>query len=304
LPFLGDPPRFPMSLHCRQELPSADLLRRSRHGRRPSHCSPPARTVPARRGPTVAATRAHRALPPRAAASRDLACHQAGSRSRRASDRDPCRARAARLPRRPRFPGRLLLRAAHGAHPAAPFGRSNLLRANCAGQGCDRCASCTTRRMAESAAHLVEHVFPRAPVRQWVVTFPKRLGHFLYGGIQRAPSPASHSIRPRPEQPHDCSRSAAELKTRDRSCPDPLHSGVRRATTPWPRPLPDRDARSPSDAVHGRSHSGTAKPEIAFEFPILRGPAGRSAPDLAAGFTRPRTRLVRRSLVPRRTAGR
>jgi type 1 fimbriae regulatory protein FimB/type 1 fimbriae regulatory protein FimE len=29
--------------------------------------------------------------------------------------------------------------------------------------------------MAETAAHLVEHVFPQLPVRQWVVTFPRRL---------------------------------------------------------------------------------------------------------------------------------
>jgi hypothetical protein len=26
--------------------------------------------------------------------------------------------------------------------------------------------------MVESAAHLVDHVFPEAPVRQWVLTFP------------------------------------------------------------------------------------------------------------------------------------
>jgi len=31
--------------------------------------------------------------------------------------------------------------------------------------------------MAETAAHLVEHVFPRVPVRQWAVTFPRRLGY-------------------------------------------------------------------------------------------------------------------------------
>ncbi len=33
------------------------------------------------------------------------------------------------------------------------------------------CPSCTTRRMAETAAHLVDHVFPQVPVRQWVMTF-------------------------------------------------------------------------------------------------------------------------------------
>jgi ribosomal protein S27E len=28
------------------------------------------------------------------------------------------------------------------------------------------CPSCNARRMAETAAHLVDHVFPRAPIRQ------------------------------------------------------------------------------------------------------------------------------------------
>jgi len=28
--------------------------------------------------------------------------------------------------------------------------------------------------MAEIAAHLVEHVFPRLPVRQWVLSLPTR----------------------------------------------------------------------------------------------------------------------------------
>ena len=41
------------------------------------------------------------------------------------------------------------------------------------------CPSCTTRRMAEMAAHLVDHVFPRLPVRQWVLSFPKRLRYHL-----------------------------------------------------------------------------------------------------------------------------
>ncbi len=34
--------------------------------------------------------------------------------------------------------------------------------------------------MAETAAHLVEHVFPQVPVRQWVISFPKRLRYFLH----------------------------------------------------------------------------------------------------------------------------
>jgi hypothetical protein len=37
------------------------------------------------------------------------------------------------------------------------------------------CSSCTARRMADTAAHLVDRVLPRAPFRQWVVTVPKPL---------------------------------------------------------------------------------------------------------------------------------
>jgi hypothetical protein len=33
--------------------------------------------------------------------------------------------------------------------------------------------------MAETAAHLVDHVLPRVPVRQWVLAIPKRLRYFL-----------------------------------------------------------------------------------------------------------------------------
>ncbi len=40
------------------------------------------------------------------------------------------------------------------------------------------CAGCNTRRMVETAAHMVEHVFPAVAVRQLVV-FPKRLRYFL-----------------------------------------------------------------------------------------------------------------------------
>jgi hypothetical protein len=33
--------------------------------------------------------------------------------------------------------------------------------------------------MVEVAAHMVDNVFPRLPVRQWVLSFPKRLRYFL-----------------------------------------------------------------------------------------------------------------------------
>lgn len=60
------------------------------------------------------------------------------------------------------------------------------VRARCASCGhgllvgfsCKRravCPSCTGRRAAECAAHLVDNVLPRVPVRQWVLTFPRHV---------------------------------------------------------------------------------------------------------------------------------
>jgi len=39
------------------------------------------------------------------------------------------------------------------------------------------CPSCSARRMAEQAAHLVDRVLPNVPVRQWVLTLPWELRH-------------------------------------------------------------------------------------------------------------------------------
>jgi hypothetical protein len=52
-----------------------------------------------------------------------------------------------------------------------------LIAFSCKGRGV--CPSCNTRRMVETAAHLADHVFPRLPVRQWVLSVPKRLRYFL-----------------------------------------------------------------------------------------------------------------------------
>jgi hypothetical protein len=50
---------------------------------------------------------------------------------------------------------------------------------SCKGRGV--CPSCNTRRMVQTAAHLSDHVFPRLPVRQWVLSVPKRLRYFMQG---------------------------------------------------------------------------------------------------------------------------
>jgi len=48
-----------------------------------------------------------------------------------------------------------------------------LVAYSCKGRGV--CPSCTTKRMAATAAHLVDSVIPRVPMRQWVLALPKRL---------------------------------------------------------------------------------------------------------------------------------
>ena len=56
-------------------------------------------------------------------------------------------------------------------------GHDFLVAFSCKGRGV--CPSCNTRRMAETAAHLTDHVFPHLPVRQWVLSVPKRLRYFM-----------------------------------------------------------------------------------------------------------------------------
>jgi hypothetical protein len=57
-------------------------------------------------------------------------------------------------------------------------GHDRLLAFSCKGRGV--CPSCNTRRMAEVAAHLTDEVIPHLPVRQWVLSVPKRLRPFLH----------------------------------------------------------------------------------------------------------------------------
>ncbi len=59
----------------------------------------------------------------------------------------------------------------------AKCGHDFLIAWSCKGRGV--CPACNTRRMVETAVHLAEHVFPRLPVRQWVLSVSKRLRHHL-----------------------------------------------------------------------------------------------------------------------------
>jgi len=52
-----------------------------------------------------------------------------------------------------------------------------LIAFSCKGRGI--CPSCNTRAMVETAANLIENVIPYVPVRQFVISFPMRIRHYL-----------------------------------------------------------------------------------------------------------------------------
>jgi putative transposase/transposase-like zinc-binding protein len=52
-----------------------------------------------------------------------------------------------------------------------------LLAFSCKGRGI--CPSCNARAMCATAAHLVENIIPHVPVRQFVMSFPMRIRHYL-----------------------------------------------------------------------------------------------------------------------------
>jgi hypothetical protein len=101
------------------------------------------------------------------------------------------------------------------------------LRVHCDACGCDRlvafsckgrgfCPSCGGRRMADTAAHLVDRVLPHVPVRQWVLSLPiplrYRLGYDARrtsGVLQRFVTTAFASLR---------RRARKQWKLRDAQC--------------------------------------------------------------------------------------
>jgi hypothetical protein len=52
-----------------------------------------------------------------------------------------------------------------------------LVAFSCKGRGI--CPSCIARRMSDTAAHLLDHVLPEAPMRQWVLSVPPPLRYLL-----------------------------------------------------------------------------------------------------------------------------
>lgn len=57
-------------------------------------------------------------------------------------------------------------------------GHERLVPFSCKGRGV--CPSCNTRRIAEVAAHVTDQVLPHLPVRQRVLSVPKRVRPFLH----------------------------------------------------------------------------------------------------------------------------
>ena len=56
-------------------------------------------------------------------------------------------------------------------------GFERLVPFSCKGRGI--CPSCIARRMSDTAAHLVDHVIPSVPMRQWVLSLPMPLRYLL-----------------------------------------------------------------------------------------------------------------------------
>jgi hypothetical protein len=69
--------------------------------------------------------------------------------------------------------------------------RLDLEALSCKGRGV--CPSRNGRRMAQTAAHLVDRVIPPVPVRQWVISVPKRLRCYL---ADLVPPQRKHRYRP------------------------------------------------------------------------------------------------------------
>ena len=88
-------------------------------------------------------------------------------------------------------------------------GTERLLPYSCRGRGA--CPSCNARRMAEGAAYLTDQVLPHLPLRQWVLSLPKRLRPYLH----RDPEVAGAVLRIFLRALRTCLRSASPGAPRD-----------------------------------------------------------------------------------------
>ena len=89
------------------------------------------------------------------------------------------------------------------------------------------CPSCGALRMAQTAAHLVDHVIPLVPVRQWV--------------LLRIPSSLARSIQARPHRVRHCPADHAVSNGVGTVMADVWHRSCRNVSRPWA--LPNRCAQ-------------------------------------------------------------
>src|SRR5262245_59702966 len=166
------------------------------HERGHGHAGAPTRRIHlwAWAHPRAHATPGHGVCRARVSPARHRA-HRAPSGGRRAPRGVPARGgRGRRRPwpaavRRAGVPGvpeMWPLRERRGRFRCDGCAREHLVPFSCKGRGF--CPSCGGRRMTERAAHLVDEVLPRVPVRQWVLTMPYRLRYRMAfdHGLSRA----------------------------------------------------------------------------------------------------------------------
>jgi len=96
-------------------------------------------------------------------------------------------------------------------------GHDFLVAFSCKGRGV--CPSCNGRRMAQTAAHLVDHVIPPVPVRQWVISVPKRLRWFLAERSEAVAALTTIFVSEVERLVRDAAGVAAALTTTDNKLP-------------------------------------------------------------------------------------
>jgi hypothetical protein len=107
-------------------------------------------------------------------------------------------------------------------------GHDFLVAFSCKGRGLR--PSCNAWRMAETAAHLVDRVFPPLPVRQWVLSVPKRLRWYL----EREPRAVS-AVLEKPEKPVESQDSMRHPRTRRVSAVNAAEETEQRRSSTWNR---------------------------------------------------------------------
>lgn len=164
---------------------------------------------------------------------------------------------------------------AHGVARArcGGCGEDFLVASSCNGRGIY--PSCNARRIAATVAHLTDHVIPRVPVRQWVLSVPRHLR-------PRAARVARRRGRPRRGRGGALPSGPVRLRRPDGG---PAHRPTR------PRRVPDRSVLDPRCArPPGGAHAAARGPT----------PAGTARADSGARARAPRFCLRNPSAPPGR----